>query len=155
MADDGARQRVRRRAWLLAALAFVGVTAVMLYPMPAGGGPSGWPHIDKLVHFGAWLVLAVTLWPVVRGRSAGDAYGAARVRWGRAVALVVALGLWGVAVELMQGLVPPRTPDAWDALADLIGALVGTAAMTGRDGWQIARGHERVAVERPIEETSS
>ena len=66
----------------------------------------------------------------------------------------MALGLWGIAVELLQGLVPPRTPDAWDALADLVGALVGTAAMSGYDVWQVARAHERVAVERPIEETS-
>jgi|GEM_PF-119840 len=129
-----------RRAWLLAALAFIGVTIVMLYPMDSGGGPSMWPHFDKVVHCGAWFGLAVTLWPIVgRARLATasparpNERGAAGTRWWRAVALVVALGLWGIAIELLQGLVPPRTPDAFDALADLIGAIVGTLAMVAYD----------------------
>lgn len=157
MADDGGR-RLRRRAWLLAGVAFVAVTVVMLYPMDAGGGPSLWPHLDKLVHFGAWLALAVTLWPALRGEAPAR-------RWWRAAGLIGALGLWGVAVELLQGLVPPRTPDAWDALADLLGAAVGTVARAGWDARVAARVStaasaksivsRRVEAEQPLEEISS
>lgn len=136
--------RSQRRVWLLAILAFVGVTVVMLYPMDSGGGPSMWPYLDKVVHFGAWFALAVTLWPVVRGPKP-------TTPWGRAAILVLALGLWGIAVELLQGLVPPRTPDAYDALADLVGAIVGTLAIIA---WG-ARSRRTTPIEsEPIEETS-
>jgi len=149
MDDDEVWLRMRRRAWPLAALAFVGVTVIMLYPIESSGGPALWPHLDKVVHVGAWLALAVTLWPLARGPRG------ARRKW-RALALVVALGFWGIAVELLQGLVPPRTPEAWDALADLVGASVGTLAMVGYEAW-VGRARPMLPdrpVEQPIEETS-
>jgi VanZ family protein len=107
--------------WWLAVLAFVGVTVVMLWPMGGSGMPSSWPHLDKLVHFAAWFVLAVALWPSVRKWIGGSL--------GRVAVIVLALGVWGVAVELLQGLTPTRTPDAWDALADFLGGLAGAVAM--------------------------
>ncbi len=108
------------RSWW-AILAFLGVTALMLWPMSGSGLPSSWPHLDKLVHFLAWFVLAVALWPSARAWMGGSL--------GRVAVIVLALGVWGVVVELLQGLTPTRTPDAWDALADFLGGLGGAVAM--------------------------
>lgn len=105
----------------LAVIAFVGVTAIMLWPMTGSSAPSSWPHLDKLVHFVAWLGLAFAVWPGTRKWMDGSL--------ARVALIVVALGVWGIVVELLQGLTPTRTPDAWDALADFLGGLSGAVAM--------------------------
>ena len=111
----------RSRAWLCFAAVFVGVTVLMLVPLGSSGGAPSIPHLDKLVHLGAWLALAVALWFPLRA--------AGRMSVARAIAMVAGLGLWGVAIELLQGLVPERTGDVWDALADLCGAALGALIM--------------------------
>jgi VanZ family protein len=45
-------------------------------------------------------------------------------RWKLAVAVV----LFGIAIELLQGLTPERQPDPLDALANVAGALLGWLA---------------------------
>lgn len=112
-----------RRAWLRFAAVFCAVTALMLIPLGASGGTPTIPHLDKLVHLGAWFVLAVALWPAVRGERA-------RMPLTRALFLVTALGLWGVATELLQSLTPSRSADLWDGLADLLGAALGAVCMS-------------------------
>jgi len=144
----GARAK-QLRAWLLAAGVFLVVAVVMLYPMPSQGVPSQWPHLDKIFHFGAWTALCFALWPAIRG-------WIDRRPWLHAGALVLLLGLWGGAIELLQGLVPTRSADAWDALADLTGALVATLVMSAYDHRVRARRGARfvspIEVRRGIEE---
>ena len=73
-------------------------------------GPSLFDGSDKLAHVGIFLLLALTT----------------RWRFGRGLALVAA---YAVASELAQGyLLPDRSGDAWDVLADLVGAGLGWLA---------------------------
>ena len=92
---------------------------VLFWPSPAGGGVTV-PGADKLVHAGLFLLLA----------------GTAALRFG-AVAAVLAVALAYAAVsEVVQGvLLAERSGDAWDLLADGVGALVG---------WQLVRRREAV-----------
>lgn len=126
MGVERGREGSSRRAWIRFALVFCAVTVLMLVPLGASGGTPSIPHLDKLVHFGAWLVLAVTLWPPLRGARP-------RLPPGRVLWLLGALALWGVATELLQGLTPDRTGDVWDALADLAGAASGALLMGLRE----------------------
>lgn len=89
------------------------VASLVLFLVPASGTAPGFPlpHADKLVHaavFAALGGLAARAWPE-RGR----------------LMLLVLLALYGGFVELAQGLVPGRAPDAWDWLADALGAAAG------------------------------
>ena len=71
--------------------------------------------LDKLAHFGAYLVLGALL-----------AFGANRQ--GIRPLAAVGLGmLYGVLDELHQSLVPGRSPELGDWLADALGTLAGVA----------------------------
>ena len=89
--------------WLGIALTLV----VSLMP-PALDSSSG--HADKIVHLTGYAVL--TFW---------WAQLVIRQRWKLAIAVV----LFGVAIELLQGLTPARQPDLLDALANSGGVLLG------------------------------
>ena len=102
------------RLWLsLWWLAVVVVFVVCLVPapdlplMPPGG--------DKIEHFLAYFLLAT---------SAVQIYQGARVLWRVAIGLVAL----GVAVEFAQGaFTTTRSMDAWDVIADTLGAAAGFA----------------------------
>ena len=99
-----------------AVLAHVVVAVAMFIPMPSSGGSPSIPHLDKLVHVACWALIAFATWWVWSGSRA------------RRFAFTVGLGaLFGVAVELVQGLTPHRGADVWDALADILGASLGAA----------------------------
>lgn len=73
---------------------------------------------DKVAHFLAYAALAVS---------------AALARLtisGRRMPVVVALALWGVALEIIQGLGGVRVADSTDALANALGAFGGASAAT-------------------------
>jgi VanZ family protein len=95
------------------------MAVLMFVPMPTSGGPPALPHLDKLVHAVVWAMLAVCTW---RLRPAHWTH----LRW--CIVLVALLGLEGVLVELLQGLSPSRSADAFDALADFAGATIGGAS---------------------------
>lgn len=87
---------------------------------PADGG-GGLPIPDKLAHLVAWLGLALAAWPAV----------AVTVRWprgARAAVVLAACASYAVATELLQGLVPGRSTEALDAVADVTGAVLGVFA---------------------------
>jgi len=81
--------------------------AVSLMP-PALDDSSG--HTDKLVHLSGYALLMFWWAQLV-----------IRQRWKLAVAVV----LFGISIELLQGLTPARQPDLLDALANAGGALAG------------------------------
>jgi hypothetical protein len=114
-------ERVARAAWW-AALAMVIVGELL----PGASAPMKWVGetgiSDKVLHFGAYLVLAGI--PV---------YGFARPRGVRWALAMIALG---AALELAQKLVPGRSFEWGDMLANTAGVLTGMAA-----GW-VARKHE-------------
>jgi VanZ family protein len=73
----------------------------------------GGNHTDKIVHLLGYAML--TFW---------WAQLVTHQRW----KLVVAVVLFGIGVELLQGLTPDRLPDPLDALANTLGALLGWLA---------------------------
>lgn len=89
-----------------------------LVPAPETGGPS-LPAplgiaLDKWVHAGSYGALTVLLaW----SRGSRDL---------AAVAVLVAVAVgYGGGIELLQGLVPSRSPSVADAVANTVGAVVG------------------------------
>ncbi|PKN58567.1 MAG: VanZ family protein [Deltaproteobacteria bacterium HGW-Deltaproteobacteria-14] len=104
---------------------------------PAGTSAGGLPIPDKLAHLVAWLGLALAAWPAV----------AVTVRWSRASRAAAVLGAcasYAVATELLQGLVPGRSAEALDAVADLAGAALGVLTW-----WLIEARRRRGEVPRP------
>jgi VanZ family protein len=90
------------------------------YPSPSQ--LSSVTHLDKLLHFTAYACLA-GLW--VRALNT--------LSIGENKRLVIALGillssLYGISDEVHQSFVPFRTADAFDAVMDIIGSIVGAYA---------------------------
>ena len=106
----------RRRAALVFAVLLVAHLAALYWPRVEIQGPVTWS--DKVVH--VLLFLA----PTVAGLLAGV----------RPAYLVGLLALHAPVSELVQHyLLPHRTGDAWDAVADLGGVVLGvTSVVVGR-----------------------
>jgi len=103
----------------LAFAAAVAVNLLLLY-WPRGVGGGGVPHMDKAVHL---LVFAAVAWTGLRAQ--------VPARW-----LLPLLALHAVTSELVQDrLLPDRSGDWADVLADLLGILAGTllASASWRD----------------------
>ena len=110
-----------RRWWTVLALCYAAVVLVASL-LPASGselgatGPLGLLAVDLWLHAVGYAVLAVVVAiPIeARGRDALSA-------------VVVAVVLYGLGVEGLQGLAPTRAPSLLDALANAVGAVVGAA----------------------------
>ena len=86
---------------------------------PRAPTPPSVPGFDKLVHGGLFLLLAVTT----------------RWRFGPRLGLLATVAAYGVLSEIVQAvLLPDRSGDPFDALADTTGALLG---------WLLARWWQR------------
>ena len=84
---------------------------------PRQGGATLFEHSDKVVHAVLFGLLAVTT----------------RWRFGGRPALLAAVAAYAVLSEVVQGvLLPERSGDALDVVADLVGAAVGWAALRRR-----------------------
>ncbi len=99
------------RAWRL--LGWVGVALALVFSLGPPTLDEGGGHADKLAHVAGYGVLMFWWAQLVMVR-----------RWRLALAVV----LFGLAVEGLQGLTPNRLPDAADALANLTGVLLGWLA---------------------------
>ena len=99
------------RLWRVGGWLGVVVTLVVSLTPPVLNESGG--HTDKLVHLAGYAVLMFWWAQLVTRR-----------RWKLALAVV----LFGLAIELLQGLTPARQPDALDALANSAGVLVGWLA---------------------------
>lgn len=86
----------------------------MLVPQPPSAADTGWDKLNHVLAFAG---------PMFAGL-------AARGRPTRAEALGLGLALlaWGGALELLQGLMPPRSAEWADWFADAVGVAVGAAA---------------------------
>jgi hypothetical protein len=97
---------------VLPAVAALLLQLVILYS-PSGGGVAPFPNFDKLVH------CAVFALPVLLALLAG------LPRW----PVVLVLALHAPGSELVQWtLLPNRTGDPWDVVADLVGVALGVLA---------------------------
>lgn len=96
-------------------LGWLGIVLTLVVSLMPPALDSSGGHADKIVHLAGYAVL--TFW---------WAQLVIRQRWKLAIAVV----LFGVAIELLQGLTPARHPDLFDALANSGGVLLG---------WLVAR----------------
>ncbi len=95
--------------------AWLGVVATLLLSLlPPVLDESG-GHSDKIAHLAGYAVLMFWWAQLIVQR-----------RWRLAVAMV----MFGISIELLQGLTPNRQPDLFDALANSGGVLLG---------WLVAR----------------
>lgn len=104
------------RLWLGAWLAMVGVVVVASLIPPQAVPLSGFDHADKLHHLASYFALsamATALFATIRARAGAG----------------MALMLLGIALELAQAQwTTQRQAEAWDALANTVGVLLGLAA---------------------------
>lgn len=84
---------------------------------------------DKSLHFLAYLMLVFLLWFAVSGIR--------KVNWRRSGPWLVLLALvvYGIIDELLQGFVPGRSPDVMDFIADMTGMLAGMVLFTVLSFW--------------------
>ncbi len=97
--------------WRLGGWLGVALTLAFSLGTPVLNEGSG--HADKLVHLAGYAVLMFWWAQLVVAR-----------RWKLAAAVV----LFGIAIELLQGLTPNRMPDMLDVLANSSGVLLGWLA---------------------------
>jgi len=80
-----------------------------------------WPFLDKILHVTAYTLLGFLVFrALATGRMANKPI----------LALIISIlfaGLYGVSDEWHQSFVPGRSPEAADALADLIGGIIGAS----------------------------
>ena len=85
-----------------------------MIPIPEGPAI---PHLDKAVHLGEYLLFAWLLVVTLRSAQLTEReYG--RMAW-------IYAASYGLLIELIQGLIPWRSMDLWDAAANALGAAVG------------------------------
>ena len=96
------------RLWLVGGWLGILVTLVLSLTPPLLDEGSG--HTDKIVHLGGYAVLMFWWAQLIT-----------RQRWKLAVAVIV----FSIMIELLQGLTPNRQPDVLDALANSCGVLLG------------------------------
>lgn len=96
---------------LLAGLDAVFLFIVSVIPVPEGGPEI--PYFDKLVHLCEYFLFA---WLLARAFRAGPR--AFRNAWSMAVG-------YGIAIELVQAMIPWRSAELLDAIANAIGAALG------------------------------
>lgn len=88
------------------AIGWTALVLVMLWSPPPPPPEFVIPHFDKYMHFALFLGIGVA-WRVAR----------LRVVWVLGAGTVL-----GAVTEVVQGALPwPRTPDAWDVVADAVG----------------------------------
>jgi len=115
--------RARLVTWrVLFAVAVVGQLVVLYWPRPVPAG--GLPYLDKAVHLAVFAAVATT----------GLRSHVLPAPW-----LIGLLAVHAVASEVLQaGVLPARSGDPWDVVADLAGVAVGAlaAAVLARASWR-------------------
>jgi VanZ family protein len=92
------------------------VLVLLLNSVPGGALPSGGPSTDKGAHFVLYAILGVLAARAALRESQG---------WRPLVAVLLVIVAFGAADELHQALVPGRSVDVRDWIADLVGATAG------------------------------
>ena len=102
--------RLRRLWWFLGLVLLVAIAVLSLIPLR--GPVIDVPSSDKLLHAFAYVVLTLYF-----GELVGD---------GRLTRVLIGLLMYGIAIELLQTLAPPRSAELADLVANLAGMLIGT-----------------------------
>jgi VanZ family protein len=88
------------------------LTTISLIPMGGINLPS-FSYADKLVHFLLYFFLTV-FWLLAYPKL-----------WDKRLRFILLVIAWGILIEIIQGLVPERSPELWDAVANTIGGVTG------------------------------
>lgn len=87
--------------------------------LPAPGQLPQWPYLDKIVHVAAYSLLGFLFY---RALAAGQPVKKPNILL---ILSIIFTGLYGVSDEIHQSFVPGRSPETADALADLVGGIIG------------------------------
>ncbi len=87
------------------------------YPAPEGVPP--WPHIDKLLHLAAYAVLGVLFFRALK--TLPRQHDLRRIM----ILSILLSSLYGISDEIHQHFVPYRNAEIVDALADILGCILG------------------------------
>jgi len=87
---------------------------------PTASAPQLFHHEDKLLHLGAFAVMACLFARALKGSA--PALPSGTLKW----ITIVFVCLFGLGEEAYQFLIPTRTPSLLDLAADFSGALLGT-----------------------------
>ena len=96
---------------VLALFMFILILAII----PPSEGQIGFPYMDKLIHFFAFLILSV---------STLFAFQVTRI-----FQLILLIICFGICIEVIQYFIPYRSFEILDIIADIIGALIGFKAL--------------------------
>ncbi len=105
-----------RPLWLGVGIALLGLLAGASL-IPEQLDQPGYPQLDKVLHASAYAVVTGWFLQLVRGYRA-------------TLAVVLGMVAYGLALEGIQSLIPPREPSLLDALANTAGILLATALCT-------------------------
>jgi VanZ family protein len=116
--ESGTRRRWKLIVVLLVLAALYWPAMFVATHLPIRTTPAGDPYsLDKLQHLTAFGTLAVLLSAL--GAALGFSF------WRRSIAIVAFIALYALVDESTQK--PPRTPEFFDWLFDVIGACLGVA----------------------------
>lgn len=110
-----------RKKWLLVRMLVWALVIFVLCAMPSEDIPNpSWdiPHLDKLVHFGMFFVMAVLFCSELK-------FSTNLTQSKIIVINVIFTFIYGGAIEVLQQHVFQRSGDVADLLADIVGATVG------------------------------
>ena len=103
------------------------VVSFMFFWHSPPSGPVGIQHLDKVVHFILFFVVAASMH-----------YAFRLPYW---LAMVI-LTLYGISIEIIQHFIPGRGADVWDVVADVAGAAAFFLCLHGYKVWRRRRqGH--------------
>jgi VanZ family protein len=77
------------------------------------------PHIDKLLHFGAYAILAVLFFRTFESLPMNNSLKVVMILG------IISSALYGITDEIHQHYVPYRDSDILDAVADTLGSITG------------------------------
>jgi len=119
----------RRRKALMAVLALYWPVLFVLTHIPMPEVVRRAHMSDKSLHLLSYMILAILLWSVVKPFE--------KVDWRRGTVwrVFVAVMVYGVVDECMQHYVANRSTDAWDLLADAMGAFGALGLLTVFSFW--------------------
>ncbi|MFP5504800.1 MAG: VanZ family protein [Gammaproteobacteria bacterium] len=106
---------------LILTLAWMG-TIFLLSSQPGGQIEMGPPGFDKILHMGAYALLALLILGALPRPPGG-------YRLGQALAAAALAAAYGLTDEWHQFHVPGRSMDGWDLVADAAGALLGALVL--------------------------
>lgn len=111
--------RYRRFFWYWLPLVLFCATIFFQSSLPSSFGVPLFPHDDKVMHMGAYAVMAILFSRALKAEKPGISMA---VLSGSAIGFA---SIYGLSDELHQFFVPGRDASFWDVAADILGGFLG------------------------------